>query len=164
MEKRGVEKGFSLVELLVVIALIAVMLATSIPLLVQQMPKWHMNGTARDIKAKLMMARLRAIQENKSYGVRFTLGDIDKYGVVTFNGASWVEVGVVNEAASDINIVLADCIANRVEFDGSGAADGAGGCAASPELQAVVVNTKVGGLSRTILMDTSTGNMKIKID
>ncbi|MBI5560736.1 MAG: prepilin-type N-terminal cleavage/methylation domain-containing protein [Deltaproteobacteria bacterium] len=161
--KSNMEKGFSLLELLVVTALIAVMLAVSVPLLVQQMPKWHMNGTARDVKAKLMMARLRAIQENKTYGVSFTLGAIDSYRVVMWNGASWVNVGVVAEGSSDIDIVPADCVGTRIEFSANSAADGENGCNPASELLAVKVKTTAGGFDeRNIYMDTYTGNMKIE--
>ena len=160
--KTNMEKGFSLVELLIVIALMAVMLAVSVPTLVQQMPKWHMNGTARDVKAKLMMARLRAIQENKPYGLSFTLGAIDSYRVVAWNGASWANVGVMAEGTSDVDVVLADCVGTRIEFSSNGTADGANGCTASTDILAVTVRENVGGLERKISMDTYT--VRIKID
>ena len=158
------QKGFSLVELLVVITLISVMAIISVPLLVKQMPKWHMNGTARDIRAKLMMARLRAIQENKKYGVTFTLGDTDSYKVVTFNDPSWDDVGVVGEGTEDINVTLASCVGTRVEFyeDSTAGKRGAGGCAASTSLQVVTVTTTAGdAMSRTISISTYTGNVTI---
>lgn len=158
------QKGFSLVELLVVIALISVMAIISVPLLVSQLPKWHMNGTARDIRAKLMMARLRAIRENKKYGVTFTLGDTDSYKVVTYNDPNWDDVGVVAEGTEDINVTLASCVGTRVEFyeDGTAGKRGAGGCAASNNLEAATVRTTAGdALVRSIYINTYTGNITI---
>ena len=83
------KEGFSLVELLITVALIGIVGAIAIPSIMQQLPKFNMRGASRDITAKLMMARLRAIQENKEYGVTFTVGAIDRFSVVTGAGLDY---------------------------------------------------------------------------
>src|SRR3990172_12753975 len=108
------EKGFSLVELLITLALIGIVGAIAIPSIMQQLPKFNMRGASRDITAKLMMARLRAIQENKEYGVTFTAGAIDSFSVVT--GADWTTVVAVGEGAANINVTVEGCLGNRIEF------------------------------------------------
>jgi len=163
MMNTGLHRGFSLVELLVVMAIIGVMALVSVPLLVQQLPKWHMNGTARDLAGKLMMARLRAIQENEKFGVEFTPGTIDKFKVVKYNDATsaWDGVGVVGEGTSDIDVDLADCITSRIEFNANGSAGTDGTCVDSSSLTAVTVRTLTSGEERKIFLNTYTGNMSV---
>ncbi len=120
MEKENVyrmEKGFSLVELLIVMALIGIMLAIGGLALNTQLPKYHMNGTARDIAGKLMMARLKAVQNNAVYGMSFTPGAGGSY-VPVKNSGSWVNDGGVTQATADVTIDAAGagCLNNRTEF------------------------------------------------
>jgi type IV fimbrial biogenesis protein FimT len=141
--------GFSLVELLIVVALMGIIAVISVPQLVRQLPKWHMNGTARDISAKLMMARLRAIQENRQHRVSFTLGPPARYAVQRNTGNGWDTVGA-GEGYGEISVVLSgDCAsANAVVFEGDGTATR---CIA-------VVSTLVGeSLSRTVSVAATTG-------
>jgi prepilin-type N-terminal cleavage/methylation domain-containing protein len=66
------QSGFSLIELIIVVALIGIVAAISVPQVLRQMPRWHMKGTVRDIASTLMVARLKAIQANQDYSVLFS--------------------------------------------------------------------------------------------
>jgi prepilin-type N-terminal cleavage/methylation domain-containing protein len=153
-------KGYSLVELLVVIAIIAIMVAVATPMLSKQLPKWHMNGTARDIAAKLMMARLRAIHDNSKYGVEFASGSPDTFEVVEDVSGTWIGVGVRSESYSDVSVTPTACTSNRIEFNADGTAT-AGSCSSASSLVVVTVVTTVGSLSRTITLNTYTGNITV---
>ncbi len=157
-------KGFSLVELLVIVAIIGIMAVVSLPMLMKQLPRWHMNGAARDINAKLMMARLRAIQENEQFGVSFDLGGaIDRYTVVKFDSdtASWRSVGVVADGTVDIEIDLAGCVGSRIEFNADGSASTEGGCVNGANLNVVTVRAIATGQTRNIFLSTFTGNLSM---
>jgi prepilin-type N-terminal cleavage/methylation domain-containing protein len=167
MEKKQ-KRGFSLVELLIVMALIAVMLVIAGPRLVEQLPKWHMKGTARDVAAKFMMARLRAIQENNQYGVEFSFGDIDTYRLVKESSGSWPAAGVVGESTADIDILVEGCISNdRVVFFPNGKAiseDGTTTCPSGSEAtykKIMTVETKDGLLSTTLEVNPMTGIIRV---
>lgn len=65
------KQGFSLVELLIVVALIAILVSIATPGILAQRPKWHIKGTTRDVASKLMLARIKAVQENTDYVLVF---------------------------------------------------------------------------------------------
>ena len=75
MEKTGGAKkgkdGFSFVELMVVIALIGILSAISIPSFLRELPEKRLKAAARNVYADLQKARLLAVKKNKKVTVRF---------------------------------------------------------------------------------------------
>jgi prepilin-type N-terminal cleavage/methylation domain-containing protein len=64
------ERGFSLVELLVVLAIILVVSAVAVPNIVTAMRGVRLRGTASDYSGVLQQARMRAVRDNRIYSVR----------------------------------------------------------------------------------------------
>src|SRR2546423_8217332 len=62
--------GFSLVELLVVVAVILVVAAVATPNIVNALRTQRLRGTAGDYASLLQRARIRAVEDNRFYGVR----------------------------------------------------------------------------------------------
>ena len=162
------KEGFSLVELLITVALIGIVGAIAIPSIMQQLPKFNMRGASRDITAKLMMARLRAIQENKEYGVTFTVGAIDRFSVVT--GAGWTTVVGEGEGAANINVTVEGCLGNRIEFKTNGTVSAAnnGNITTCPDggsgyERIIIVSTLSGTLlTQNIVINPYTGNVAVQ--
>lgn len=73
------KKGFSLVELLVVISIISIMAAIGLPSLIGMMGHIRLMRATRDIAVVLQAARLKAIAKNFRYEVSFTQGAADSY-------------------------------------------------------------------------------------
>ncbi len=63
--------GFSLVELMVVIGIIAIMAAAGTPSFLNWLPNYRLRSAARDIYSTLQNARLLAVRENTSVRVVF---------------------------------------------------------------------------------------------
>jgi type IV fimbrial biogenesis protein FimT len=70
-------RGFSAVELLTVIALMAVLSAIAVPNMVSMLPRQRLGGSAREILSVLHYAKMSAIKENANVVVNFNPGTRD---------------------------------------------------------------------------------------
>ncbi len=67
----GNVRGFSFVELMVVISIVGIISALSIPAYIASMPKRRLKAATRGLYGSLQQARLLAVKENRSKRVRF---------------------------------------------------------------------------------------------
>ena len=67
----GSEKGFTLVELTIVIALIAVVSAIAVPNIVVWRQNAELRGAARDLLSDIQLAKITAIERNKYCAITF---------------------------------------------------------------------------------------------
>jgi len=64
--------GFTLLEMMIVVAIMGILSAIAVPNLKTYMAQRRLNGAVRQVFGDLMAARQRAITENRSIGVEFT--------------------------------------------------------------------------------------------
>lgn len=76
------DRGFSLVEMLIVVAIVAVMAAVALPNIGQYIRNYRIRGAAQDVAGALQTARSRAIMSNTNAGVSFVVADADSYRFV----------------------------------------------------------------------------------
>lgn len=77
--------GFTLIEALVVIFLMALISALAVPNMIDWLDKAKLNGTVNNLKGSLELAKLRAIQENGPIVVNFSENG---YEIFRDNGAT----------------------------------------------------------------------------
>lgn len=74
-------KGFTLVEIMIVLAIMGIMAAIAMPNYRTYMAQRRLNGAVRQVYGDLMAARQRAISENRTIGVVF---GSDNHGYTIF--------------------------------------------------------------------------------
>ena len=65
------EKGFSLIELIIVVTVIGIMAAVSVPAILQWLPNVRLKAAARDLYSNMQTMRMLAIKTNKTTAIFF---------------------------------------------------------------------------------------------
>lgn len=69
--KIGTQKGFSLIEMIVAVAIIAILTGIAIPVYIGMKPSIRLSGATRQTMGDLMWARMQAISQNNEFKIFF---------------------------------------------------------------------------------------------
>jgi prepilin-type N-terminal cleavage/methylation domain-containing protein len=81
---RSAERGFSLVELMLVVAVAATLLTIAVPVMTDVSDSSKLNGAAREIERELQSARLKAVSTNRLLRVRLNCPGTGMYRTVEY--------------------------------------------------------------------------------
>lgn len=136
--------GFSLLELLLVIALAGMLAALVIPSLTGTLESARLRGSAGEVRAVLTLARTLAVSEARSRFVDFDLGR-GEYGV-SGDARKWILPEGIRLSSIRLGSAESERGVVRVRFYPDGSAD-----------EAEVAISSAGGGSRRVSVDSLTG-------
>lgn len=135
------QPGFTLVEIIVVTAVLAVMTAVAVPAYLNWLPDIRLKDAAGDIRSDIQLARQVAIRANGNVALlfdihqnRYTIFVDDGAGGEAANARNWIRDGteelVRSKSLPDEVVMYAASFsggAARFRFDGRGLPNGLGG-------------------------------------
>jgi type IV fimbrial biogenesis protein FimT len=71
MSLHNKQSGFTLIEMMIVIAILGIFAGIAIPNYLSYMPKHRLNGAARQVMGDLMAARMKAVSQNTTVTVAY---------------------------------------------------------------------------------------------
>ena len=150
MNKRGV----TLIELVVVFAIIAILAVLLVPNIGAWLPSYRLRGATRDVVSTLRTAQMKAISYNIQYRVNFNAGEVgaaNSYVVQRNSGGGvFVNDGAIQTLPAGITINIGLLTAGRALFNADSTSSGG---------SVTLRNTK--GTTRTITLTTSTGRASV---
>ena len=111
--------GFSLIELMVIVAVLGVIAAVAAPSLMKYIPNWRLKNAATDLFSDLQLSRTTAIKESSTCTVTFSLSP-DGY-VITCDGRTIKSVALSDYKSG---VKFDSVSASSVSFNPRGFADG----------------------------------------
>jgi prepilin-type N-terminal cleavage/methylation domain-containing protein len=87
MCKRSDVRGFSLVEMVLVAAILAVISGIAIPQILTSSRQMKLSGAARQVERELQTARMKAVKSNRPMRVRFNCPAANQYRAVELLGS-----------------------------------------------------------------------------
>ena len=76
------QSGFTLIEMMIVIAVFAIVAAIAIPNFMSWLPGMRLNGAARQVMGDLMAARMNAVKQNNEFKVFFNSPGANQYQIL----------------------------------------------------------------------------------
>ena len=102
------DRGFSLIELMLVVAGIAVVGAIAIPTITNELPNMRVGISARAVERQLQTARLKAVSTNRPIRVRFNCPGAGQFRMVELIGTPSVPAGADSNAQAATRCSLAN--------------------------------------------------------
>jgi prepilin-type N-terminal cleavage/methylation domain-containing protein len=86
------QRGFTLVDMVAVVAIIGIVSAVSIPPLMNAADRMRLGQAAREVEREMQTAKSRAVGKSRPMRIRFNCPEVGQYRIVELIGTSAVPV------------------------------------------------------------------------
>ena len=107
MSLHSKQSGFTLIEMMIILGVMAVLSGIAIPNFLSYLPKYRLNGAARQVMGDCMAARMQAVSQNNEFKVFFLndheyqiLDDDDNDGNI--DDGEWTQIKDIQSEYSDV--------------------------------------------------------------
>lgn len=100
------ERGFSLVELIVVVSIICIVAGVMVPQILTYMRNYEIQAAAQEVASSIQTARMKAVAKNVNLGVMFEVRDDRNYGWVVEDDLDTVTVPNWTTVADEADLFL----------------------------------------------------------
>ena len=148
------QKGVTLIELVVVLAIIAIGTALVVPKIGAWLPHYHLKCATRDIVSTMRTAQMRAISTGIQYRVNFNTDEVgvaNSFILQRNSGGEWSNDGAVQTLPAGITMDIDQMPAGRALFNPNSTATAG---------STIVRNTK--GMQNRISITSATGRVRIE--
>jgi prepilin-type N-terminal cleavage/methylation domain-containing protein len=111
----GRSGGFTLIELMLVVGLIAVLAAATAPSIIQGMRQFEVNTASQQVASTIRLARYQAVGKNMTVRVRFDYPDDGQYQILDGSDAD-----VISSARMLLNGAAFSAISGDIQIDSQG--------------------------------------------
>ena len=143
--------GFTFMELMVVLAVLAILSAIAIPNFIGWLPKYKLNSASDELLSTLQLSKLRAIRENANVAITFDfvnntyLAFIDN-GANAANGIREADESILKTGKMPAGIDLQDTgMGSLIQFNRRGFPDVSGNISVSHNSETRTINLTLAG-------------------
>ena len=146
-------RGFTILELMIAMAVLAILAAIAVPNYIGWLPKRHLRSSAIDVQAAINLAKMTAIRENTNVSLRFNTAS-ENYDAFIDANADGNPDGAIfrsQEMSPGIDMIGTGFGSDTITFNSRGLADAAGNVTLSNRLgQNLTVSVTLTGIARIL--------------